>query len=348
MTNRVIDISDSALRLCVRNSQLVIRPPGASAGPSINEIEPAGSEREAHRCERLGKPSEQTVPLAEIAALIISNPQVSLTHAVLSELAAAGGIFIACDRKHMPAAMLLPLAAHSLQSEKFAAQAAAPLPLKKRLWRQIVKAKIRAQAHLLAEITGSDHGLWSLAARVRSGDPDNVEARAARVYWPNLFGPARFRRDPDEDGANALLNYGYAVLRAITARALCGAGLHPGLGLHHHNRYDAFPLADDVMEPFRPLADRAVVSLMHRGLARPTLDADAKRAILQPLVGRFAGNGESRTLFDWVGRTASSLATAIETGRPELEIPALEPAAEPGPEEEGRAAPLPLPDDVPG
>ncbi len=154
--------------------------------------------------------------------------------------------------------MLLPLVTHSLQAERFAAQARLAAPVRKRAWQQIVQAKITAQGRLLKERTHNDHGLDAIAKSVKSGDTANVEARAARIYWGKLFGETVFRRDADGDGLNACLNYGYAILRAVVARSLCGAGLHPSLGIHHHNRYDAFCLADDLMEPFRPLVDREV------------------------------------------------------------------------------------------
>jgi CRISPR-associated protein Cas1 len=207
--------------------------------------------------------------------------------------------------------MLLPLVCHSLQTGRFAAQAALSLPAKKRLWQQIVRAKIQAQARLLEEKLDADCGLRAFASRVRSGDAGNLEAQAARIYWRKLFNDPHFRRDPDADGLNSCLNYGYAVLRAIVSRSLCGAGLHPSLGVHHHNRYDAFCLADDLMEPFRPIVDREVASLRDARGPEPPLDKESKRALLQTLLGRFEAAAESRTLFDWASRTAESLAAAI-------------------------------------
>lgn len=155
--------------------------------------------------------------------------------------------------------MMLPLNANVLQSQRLAAQASAPLPLKKQLWKQIVRREILAQGELLAELRDGDHDLSELARAVRSGDPDNREAVAARRYWPVLFEDPNFHRRFDAPDANRLLNYGYAVLRAAMGRAMCGAGLHPALGLHHHHRENPFCLADDLMEPCRPLIDAAVV-----------------------------------------------------------------------------------------
>jgi CRISPR-associated protein Cas1 len=149
------------------------------------------------------------------------------------------------------------------------------------------------------------------------------DARTVRIYWKNLFGEDDFRRNPEGEGLNPALNYGYAVLRAMVARALCASGLHPSLGVHHHNRYDAFCLADGLMEPFRPVVDRAVAKLKDEREPNPPLDRESKRALLEALLARFEADGESRTLFDWAGRTAASLAAAIESGEKRLEIPSL-------------------------
>jgi CRISP-associated protein Cas1 len=339
MTERILDFSERPVRLNVRNGLLVIHLPvapgfsppsaalkgGATNDPSTSE-DAGATEHDGRDPEsglRARGAQEQTIPLADIAVLIAAHPQISFSHAVLSGLAEAGGMFIACNAKRMPCAMLLPLENHSTQTERFQAQANFPLPNRKRLWQQIVKAKILAQARLLRERTGQDWGLEMLAAKVRSGDPQNIEARAARIYWKNLFGENDFKRNPGGEGLNPPLNYGYAIVRAITARALCAAGLHPSLGIHHHNRYDAFCLADDLMEPFRPVVDRTVAELGEQHSGDPALDRDTKRAILEGLLARYTGEGESRTLFDWVSRTASSLASAIESGEKKLEIPSL-------------------------
>ncbi|HET9178062.1 MAG TPA: type II CRISPR-associated endonuclease Cas1 [Terriglobia bacterium] len=324
MNDRILDFSERPARLNVRNGLLVIDVGERSALPREGEALPYETDgRDPESGLRARVAQEQTIPLADIAVLIAAHPQISFSHAVLSGLAEAGGMFIACNQKRMPCAMLLPLENHSTQTERFHAQANLPLPNRKRLWQQIVKAKILAQARLLKEQTEQDWGLEMLAASVRSGDPQNIEARAARIYWKNLFGEDDFRRNPDGEGLNPLLNYGYAILRAVTARALCAAGLHPSLGIHHHNRYDAFCLADDVMEPFRPIVDRAVAALREQRDGDPELDRETKRALLESLLARFTADGESRTLFDWVSRTAQSLAAAIESGDKKLEIPLL-------------------------
>jgi CRISPR-associated protein Cas1 len=167
--------------------------------------------------------------------------------------------------------------------------------------------------------------LTELASLVRSGDPANVEARAARRYWSVVFGE-KFRRDPDLEDANRYLNYGYAVLRAIVARAICGAGLHPTLGIHHHHRNNAYCLADDLLEPFRPLADRAAVDLVARRGAEAQLDPGLKRELLTELTGRVLLNGERRTVFEAAERAAVSLAEIYLGSRGKLVLPeSLEP-----------------------
>ena len=321
MTDRILDLSERPAHLSVRNELLVIRFGRDVPAERLTETAP----RAVSTPEAAGAalPETHTIPLADIAVVIASHPQISYTHAVLAGLAAAGGMFVVCDQKHLPAAMLLPLVTHSTQTERFAAQAKLSLPTGKRLWQQIAQAKIRAQARLLEERTGKDWGLGALAGRVRSGDPDNLEGQAARIYWRALFADEDFRRDPEGEGVNACLNYGYAVLRAAVARAICGTGLHPSLGIHHHNRYDAFCLADDLMEPFRPVVDRVVAKLRDARGDNIPLDKEAKRALLAALLDRFTAENESRTLFDWVSRPACSLAAVIAGDAEKLEIPRL-------------------------
>lgn len=294
--NRIIDLSEDPARLSVKYSNLVIEREGEGA---------------------------VTVPLEDLAVLVVSHPQVSLTHAVLSGLADSGGVFIACDGRRLPVGMFLPVEGHFTQAERFEQQASASLPTRKRLWQQIVRAKIRAQGGLLKEICGEDYGITALAPLVKSGDPDNIEGRASRRYWPALFGDKSFYRDRCGPPPNQLLNYGYAVLRAIVARAVCAAGLHPSLGIHHHNRYDAFRLADDLMEPFRPIVDRAVVKLVRRyGMDAP-LDRSTKSEMLAALSERLLLDDEKRTLFDVAARTASSLAAVFAGRRKDLLLPEI-------------------------
>ena len=306
MTDRVLDFSQTGAFLRVSLEQLVIK------------LE--------------GREDEVTVPLADIAVVVVSHPQVCISAFAVSALSERGVSIVFCNRKMLPVGMSLPLSGHSLQQRRMAAQSAMSLPARKQLWRQFVVAKITAQAHLLSEVTGGDAGLAAIARTVKSGDTSNIEARAARLYWSRIFGDPSFRRRQDGSGANILLNYGYAVLRAQAARALCASGLHPSLGIPHSNQYDTFCLADDVMEPFRPLVDRHVVSIIGENPSAEIRDKAVKAELLSGLAERYASAGESRTLMDWLFRLASSLAAVIENGSGSLELSRLElPHARKGP-----------------
>lgn len=296
MTNRVIDLAEEPVRLSVRLGQLVIQ-----------------------RHES----TDITVPLEDIAALVVGHKAVVYTHAALAGLVASGGTVVLCDDARLPVAMLAPLQGHHLQVERIAQQAAAPLPARKRLWQQIVRAKIRAQGRLLQDLRRDDRGLLDMSRRVRSGDPDNLEAQASRRYWPVLFDNAEFRRNRDAQDQNRYLNYGYAVLRATVARALAASGLCLALGLHHHNRYSGFPLADDLMEPFRPVIDRAAVLAVDEFGPNAPLDKRVKAVLLGAVANRFLVDGEERTLFDVLARTAASLAKVYAREENDLLLPDL-------------------------
>jgi len=294
MNDRVIDLTESPARLKVRHENLVIT--------------------------RDGRP-DVSMPLREVGVLILGQPQLSLTQPVLAGLMNVNASLIVCDEQRLPSGLMLPINTHVTQTRRMAAQAAAKRPTNKRLWQQIVRAKIRAQARLLTEMRGTDGGLNDLAGAVRSGDVANVEAQAAARYWPILFNDPEFRRRRDADDQNRLLNYGYAVLRAAVARALCAAGMHPSIGLHHHNQYNAFCLADDLLEPLRPLADRTVLGIVaQRGHDAP-LDRETRAALLAMLSDRFAQDGEIRTLVDLLSRYASSLGHVYEGTARKLIIP---------------------------
>lgn len=288
--DRVVQFAESGADLSVRNALLVVRRPGHP---------------------------EASIPLVDIAVVITAHPQVRCTQAVLAGLSEHGASLVACGADWMPTGMLLPLSGNAIQSERMAAQATAARPLRKRLWREIVRAKIRGQETVLRERGMPDPVLLKLADKVRSGDPANVEAQAARRYWGRLFPEGQFRREREGGGANPALNYGYAVLRAAVARAICAAGLHPSLPLHHHNRYDNFPLASDLVEPFRPLVDRRVATLVDQGRVGGTLDTEARAYLLEVLFDRVVLDGASRSLFDASSRVCTSLVDVLmrrETG----------------------------------
>ncbi len=306
MTNRILDFSSGAAYLRAENAQLVIerRESAERANP------PPDARGTAVR-----------VPLTDIAVVVLGHRQVTCSTGALAGIVEHGGAIVVCDRNHLPTGMMLPITGHSTQAERFAAQAATSLPTKKRLWQAIVRRKIAAQAECLESLRATDGGLRGMHARVRSGDPDNVEAQAAQRYWPLLFDDPQFRRRREADDANRMFNYGYAVLRAITARAICAAGLHPSLGVHHHNRYDAFCLADDLMEPFRPLVDEAVVECVATHGADSALSPAVKQMLLEPLTGQYRSRDETRTLFDWISRSAVSLANVFLGQSDRLELP---------------------------
>lgn len=213
----------------------------------------------------------------------------------------------------LPASMMLPLNANYLQTERFHAQINAGLPLKKRLWQTVVQEKIRRQGELLREVCGTDFALCGLSREVRSGDPENMEGRAAVIYWKHLF-PDGFRRDRTASDSNLLLNYGYAVLRAMTARACCAAGLHPSLGVNHHNRYDPYCLADDLMEPFRPVVDAQVVCMNPDNLPVAELTKEHRAALIGALLGKIATPNGNWSVTDLLRISAGQTAKSFSTG----------------------------------
>jgi CRISPR-associated protein Cas1 len=271
--------------------------------------------------ERKGE-DKITIPFEEIIAVIGAHRQLTFTQAFFARLVEAGGVFVACDEKSRPVALMLPLEGHYLQTEQFLLQAQVAQPVKKRLWQAIIQSKIKAQARTLKEIRGRDYGLEAMAERVRSGDTANMEGQAARRYWQYIFeDEPDFRRDRDAEGKNALLNFGYTMLRAITARAICGAGLHPSLGINHHNRYNAFVLADDLMEPFRPVIDKAVACFEFEDPLKPRLDQKAKRALYEALYCTVSLNEEQRTLFDVLTRMCASIVQVYKGNRKNMILP---------------------------
>lgn len=233
--------------------------------------------------ELTGKEEVITRPIEDIGIMMIESGQVTLTSSLVSELIQNNIGVIFCNSKHMPANMILPLEAHTLQSEKSIAQIQASLPLKKQLWQQTVSAKILNQGAVLRQVTGLNIGnMIKWASSVRSGDPENLEGRAAAYYWRNMFMESgRFRRDKDgEDDINIFLNYGYAILRAIIARSIVGSGLTPLIGIHHSNKYNANCLADDIMEPYRPYVDLLVADMVLKQNLNNGLDKEAKKTLL--------------------------------------------------------------------
>ncbi len=258
------------------------------------------------------------VPLDDLGAVLATSPATTASTSLLADLAERGVVFVVCGRNYAPAALLWPVAGHHAQQRRMEAQLGASRPLGKRIWAEIVAAKLLAQGTALAAV-GQPGGAFALLARqVRSGDPDNLEAQAARRYWRRLLGPD-FRRDPDAGGANALLNYGYTVLRAATARAIAAAGLHPGIGIFHRHPHNTMPLADDLMEPFRPVVDLVVHSLLAGGVNE--ICPDAKHALVGALTTDLPTRAGRTPLMTCLIRFAASVADSFITGEANLDLP---------------------------
>lgn len=258
------------------------------------------------------------VPLDDMAALIANAHGLSYTNNLLVALAERGVPFVLCAANHNVVGMLWPIDGHHQQAHRFEAQIACTLPMRKKLWASIVKSKLLNQAAVLKETDNSFAHLQNLAKQVRSGDPDNLEAQGARKYWGLLMGPL-FRRDQQADGVNALLNYGYTVLRAATARAVVAAGLHPSLGLHHSHDNNAMRLVDDLMEPFRPVIDLAVCHLQRSGPCQ--VNADTKRVLVQCLYQDLPTKEAKTPVIVALQGLATSLAQVLLKERKALALP---------------------------
>lgn len=222
----------------------------------------------------------RTVPVEDIGFVLLENQQISITMPLLNALADNNAAVIVCTDKMMPNAMLLNLDSNSVQGERYRDQVNASEPLKKNLWKQTIEAKIRNQAALLDKLDKDGNQLKPYWQNVKSGDADNREGIAAKIYWDALFGDD-FMRYRTGVSPNEMLNYGYTVLRAAVARSLMGSGLFPAFGIYHRNRYNAFPLADDIMEPYRPYVDEIVFDLYANG--EQELNKDVKAEILKVL-----------------------------------------------------------------
>ena len=206
-----------------------------------------------------------SVPIEDVGVVLLDNPQITITHALMAALLEQNTAIISCDSKHLPSGLMLPLDGNTLQSERFRHQINASEPLKKNLWQQTVKAKVENQSALFQRFAIDNKRLKALIPQIQSGDPDNVEGRAASIYWKLLFSEENFTRNRYGEAPNAHLNYCYAILRSIVARALVGSGLLPTLGIFHRNKYNAYCLADDIMEPYRPFCDDLVYAIWKNG-----------------------------------------------------------------------------------
>lgn len=263
---------------------------------------------------------KKTVPIEDIGVVIIENQQVQISIPVLNALAENNSAVVFCDGKHMPQTMLCHLDSNSVQAETYKYQIEASQPLKKNLWKQIVEAKILNQSRLLCELGLDGGSLVPYYSNVRSGDSTNREGVAARLYWGTLFGGEFFRTRYGED-PNSMLNYGYSILRAAMARAIMGSGLLPAFGLFHKNRYNSFPLADDLMEPYRPYVDQVVYHLFTGG--KTELTTDTKAALLRILFNDTKFGGTTRPLEIGLSMTTASLSKCLKGEAKTLSLPEL-------------------------
>jgi CRISPR-associated protein Cas1 len=299
MQGRILDFSQAAVKLRVRYRRLLVSLDG-------REID--------------------AVPLDDVAVVLLAHPQISLSLATLQGLTASGAAVVVCDKRSLPSGLLLPLVGHHLSARRTRLQAEVSRPLQKRLWRQIVRRKIEGQADVLETLRGDDGGLRELAAATLSGDSDNREGVAAKRYWAKLFAGGGFRRDLDGgDPTNAALNYGYGVLRAVVARAVVATGLCPAFGLFHRNKYDAFALVDDLMEPFRPTVDVCVARLRDEDRLSAELTLETKSALIRQLTGRYMVEGFQETLFEAAAKAAESLVRAYSGKAKALTLPSSAP-----------------------
>lgn len=261
-------------------------------------------------------------PIEDLGFVVFDHREITFTQSVMAELAANNTAVVICNEKHLPTSMMFHLDTNQVQNEKFRAQVSATEPLKKQLWQQTVKIKIRNQAAMLKYVGKDDEALLYISTQVKSGDTTNEEAQAARKYWNKLFGE-NFTRDRDGMPPNPSLNYGYAILRAAVARALCGSGLLPTLGIFHHNKYNHFCLADDIMEPYRPFVDRVVWEQKEKDDDYHNLTRERKAELLSVLSSDVKINGEKSPLLVALSTTTSSLAKCFEGKEKQLVYPSF-------------------------
>lgn len=298
--------------LSTRLDQLLVRLPVVEKNPDLPES--------------FKKEAEATIAIEDIGIVILDHQQVIISQALLAKLLDNNVAVVTCNHTHHPTGLLLNLDGNSLQSQRFQAQVEASEPLKKQLWQQTIKAKIRNQAALLKQQGYEIENMLHWADNVKSGDPDNLEGRSSAWYWAHLFAPKLdFIRNPSGMPPNNLLNYAYAIVRATVARSLVGSGLLPTLGIFHRNQYNAYCLADDVMEPFRPYADQLVVQIVKGDVPYEELTTELKRKMLALPAIDVTVQGETSPLMVAVQRTTASLARCFlgETRKisyPELDV----------------------------
>ncbi len=296
--------------LHLKNNQLVIKLPEVEKNDELPES--------------FKKDATTTIPVEDIGVLIIDNGQVTITQGLVAALLENNTAVIVCNETHHPTGLLLPLSGNTLQSERFKVQIEATEPLKKQLWQQTITSKISNQAALLKKEGKDNNKLIYFSRNVKSGDPENVEGRASFYYWQNLFPESiNFSRKREGDPPNNLLNYGYAILRAITARNLVGSGLLSTLGIHHRNRYNAYCLADDIMEPYRPFVDEIVLQIIASFKDYTDLTTDIKKMLLGVASADVQFDSERSPLMVGMQRTTASLVQCFEGKARKIIFPSM-------------------------
>ncbi|MDB5281895.1 MAG: CRISPR-associated endonuclease Cas1 [Bacteroidota bacterium] len=289
--------------------------------------------RKAQLCISYGRKNETdeedkviSIPIEDIGVVVLDHEQITISHSLIANLLDNNAALITCNNTHHPTGLMLPLSVNTTQTEKFKAQIEASEPLKKQLWAQTVIAKLKNQSRVLQQQGKDDAAEWlvSFTKEVKSGDTDNHEARGAAIYWQNIFDKElNFRRSRDGRPPNNLLNYGYSILRAIVARGLVGSGMLPTFGIFHRNKYNAYCLADDIMEPYRPYVDQIVLQIIARGLPYTELSKELKAKLLElPAVNIMIEN-ESSPLMVGLQRTTASLMKCFEGDAKKIIYPEL-------------------------
>jgi len=296
--------------LHLENKQLVVKLP---------EVE-----RNSDLTEEFKKESVAKIPIEDIGVVVIDDKQITITQGLLAALLENNTAVIGCGETHMPTGLFMPLESNTVQHERFMNQIEASVPLLKQLWQQTVSVKIRNQRALLAKYEVDTQWMDKWQREVRSGDPDNYEAQAAAYYWQHIF-PAdlNFKRLRAGEPPNNLLNYGYAILRATVARGLVASGLLPTLGIHHRNKYNAYCLADDIMEPYRPYVDYIVCEIVYSGADYTELTKEIKQKLLMIPAIDIVIDGQSSPLMVGLQRTTASLVKCYEGSEKKIIYPMM-------------------------
>ena len=296
MIKRIVEISSARTHLSIKYGQLIVKQEGEQVS---------------------------SIPCEDIGVLLIDHQGTSYTHCVFTELLRCGAAIVLCAGDHHPAGMLLPIESNTLQTERFRQQIEAKEPVKKRLWKQVVRAKIKHQAKLVGKDSDIYKSLMALRDRVRSGDPENIESQASKRFWTAYLQGIDFHRNINGAPPNNMLNYGYMVMRAAVARALCSAGLLPSLGIHHRNRYNAFCLADDMLEPFRGFVEYKVREICEGEGIVDELEQRIKARLLEVLYEPVTIGGFKGPLMVGLHRTMASLQRCFAGEQKYLDLPEI-------------------------